>query len=274
MNTLTRSLLPAAVAATLAACGGGGGYGDGGNNNPPPPPPVTLADGQFVLERIEGLGVRGNGATDGATDATGNFKFGVGQDVRALRRPRREQADRSAPSRRLPSTTASRRIGLQDLKEVQNDSDQVPRQHPRAAACRSTRTGDADQRRQDRCSDQHCQSPRRSRRQDRQLQPGRRRVRGRPGHRSAVHGAESHARRREDRAARLLDAVPAEPLELDRAHERQHARRRRQPPEELGLRHPRARAERRGREGAARGDHGRQGAALRRDQPRRQARAM
>ena len=57
MNTLIRSLLPVAVAATLAACGGGGYGGDDGNN-PPPPPPVTLADGQFVLERIEGLGIR------------------------------------------------------------------------------------------------------------------------------------------------------------------------------------------------------------------------
>jgi len=63
VNTLMRSLLPVAVAATLAACGGGGGYGGGGdgNNNPPR---VTLADGQFVLERFDGLGVSSTGAND------------------------------------------------------------------------------------------------------------------------------------------------------------------------------------------------------------------
>src|SRR5262245_33451027 len=77
-----RSLLPVAVAATLAACGGGGGYGGGGNGNNNPPPPVTLADGQFVLERFDGLGVSSNGANDATTDATGKFKFAVGQDVR------------------------------------------------------------------------------------------------------------------------------------------------------------------------------------------------
>ena len=79
MNTLTRSLLPAVVAATLAACGGGGGYG--GDNNPPPAPPVTVADAQFVVEKIDGLGFRGNGVTEGRTDATGKLQFGVGQTV-------------------------------------------------------------------------------------------------------------------------------------------------------------------------------------------------
>ena len=125
MNTLTRSLLTVAVAATLAACGGGGYGGDGGNNNPPPPPPpVTLADGQFVLERFEGLGVSSTGANDAATDAAGKFKFVVGQDVRLF-------VGQAANKLTLGTVTPTAvnggvaPIGLQDLKEVQNDNDQV-----------------------------------------------------------------------------------------------------------------------------------------------------
>ena len=123
MNTLTRSLLSIAVAATLAACGGGGGYG-GGNNNPPPPPPVTLADAQFVLERFDGLGVSSNGANDAVTDAAGNFKFAVGQDVRLFV----GQAGNKLTIGTVTPTVvngAVAPIGLQDLKEVQNDNDQV-----------------------------------------------------------------------------------------------------------------------------------------------------
>jgi YVTN family beta-propeller protein len=124
VNTLTRSLLPAAVAATLAACGGGGGYGDDGNNNPPPPPPVTLADGQFVLERFDGLGVSSTGANDAVTDATGKFKFAVGQDVRLFV----GQAGNKLTIGTVTPTAVNggiAPIGLQDLKEVQNDNDQV-----------------------------------------------------------------------------------------------------------------------------------------------------
>ena len=124
MNTLTRSLLSVAVAATLAACGGGGGYGGDDNNNPPPPPPVTLADGQFVLERFEGLGVSSNGANDAATDAAGKFKFAVGQDVRLF-------VGQGANKLTIGTVTPTAvnggvaPVGLQDLKEVQNDNDQV-----------------------------------------------------------------------------------------------------------------------------------------------------
>jgi hypothetical protein len=125
VNTLTRSLLPIAVAATLAACGGGGGYGGGGgNNNAPPPPPVTLADGQFVLERFDGLGVSSTGANDAATDADGKFKFAVGQDVRLF-------VGTGANKLTIGTVTPTAvnggiaPIGLQDLKEVQNDQDQV-----------------------------------------------------------------------------------------------------------------------------------------------------
>jgi len=123
VNTLTRSLLPVAVAVTLAACGGGGGYGGGGNNNPPPAA-VTLADGQFVLERIEGLGIRANGATDSATDAQGKFKFVVGQDAQVF-------VGQGANSLIVGTLTPTQvaggvaALGLQDLKEVQNDKDQV-----------------------------------------------------------------------------------------------------------------------------------------------------
>jgi DNA-binding beta-propeller fold protein YncE len=114
-------LLPVAVAATLAACGGGGG---GGGNNPPPPPPVTLADGQFVLERIEGLGIRANGTADSATDANGKFKFVVGQDAQLfVGDATNSLVVGSVTPTAVPNAVAS--IGLQDLKEVQNDKDQV-----------------------------------------------------------------------------------------------------------------------------------------------------
>jgi DNA-binding beta-propeller fold protein YncE len=124
VNTLTRFLLPAAVAATLAACGGGGYGGDDGGNNNPPPPPVTLADGQFVLERIEGLGIRANGAADTTTDATGKFKFVVGQDAQLFVG---ETSNRLVVGTVTPTAVANgvATLGLQDLKEVQNDQDQV-----------------------------------------------------------------------------------------------------------------------------------------------------
>jgi YVTN family beta-propeller protein len=120
VNTLTRSLLSVAVAATLAACGGGG-YGGDDNN---PPPAVTLADGQFFLERFEGLGVSSNGANDAATDSAGKFKFAVGQDVRLF-------VGQGANKLTIGTVTPTAvnggfaPVGLQDLKEVQNDNDQV-----------------------------------------------------------------------------------------------------------------------------------------------------
>jgi DNA-binding beta-propeller fold protein YncE len=115
-------LLPVAVAATLAACGGGGGYG-GGNDNPPPPT-VTLADGQFVLERIEGLGIRAAGTADSATDAQGKFKFVVGQDAQLFLG---QGANSLVVGTLTPTQVANgvAPLGLQDLKEVQNDKDQV-----------------------------------------------------------------------------------------------------------------------------------------------------
>lgn len=123
-SLLTKHLLPAAVAVALAACGGGGGYGDGGNNNPPPPPPVTLADGQFVLERIEGLGVHATGTADVTTDATGKFKFVVGQDAQLFVG---QANDRLVVGTVTPTAVNGgvAPIGLQDFKEVQNDQDQV-----------------------------------------------------------------------------------------------------------------------------------------------------
>ncbi len=123
MNTLTKTLLSVAVAATLAACGGGG-YGGGGGNNPPPPPPVTLADGQFVLERFDGLGVSSTGANDATTDAAGKFKFVVGQDVRLF-------VGTGANKLTIGTITPTAvnggvaAVGVQDLKEVANDNDQA-----------------------------------------------------------------------------------------------------------------------------------------------------
>ena len=124
MNTLTRSLLSIAVAATLAACGGGGYGGDDGNNGNNNPPPVTLADGQFVLERFDGLGVSSTGANDAATDAAGKFKFVVGQDVRLFVG---DAGNKLTIGTVTPTAVNGgiAPIGLQDLKEVQNDNDQV-----------------------------------------------------------------------------------------------------------------------------------------------------
>jgi DNA-binding beta-propeller fold protein YncE len=124
VNTLTRSLLPAVIAATLAACGGGGYGGGGGGYNPPPPPPVTLADGQFVLEHIEGLGIHANGTADSTTDADGKFKFVVGQDAQLfVGDATNHLVVGTVTPVQVPNGVAV--LGLQDLKEVQNDKDQV-----------------------------------------------------------------------------------------------------------------------------------------------------
>jgi DNA-binding beta-propeller fold protein YncE len=117
VNTLTRSVLPAVVAATLAACGGGGG--SGGDDNPPPPPPVTVADAQFVVEKIDGLGFRGNGVTEGRTDATGKLQFGVGQTVEFFLG---EGANRLVIGTATVTAAANNgvaAIGLKDLTEAQ-----------------------------------------------------------------------------------------------------------------------------------------------------------
>jgi DNA-binding beta-propeller fold protein YncE len=123
-NFLLPMALASAMASILAACGGGGGGYGGGNNNPPPPPPVTLADGQFSLERIDGLGVRSTGATDGKTDATGKFKFAVGQNVEFFLG---DGTNRLVVGTVTPAAVAGgvAALGLQDFKEVQNDQDQV-----------------------------------------------------------------------------------------------------------------------------------------------------
>ena len=118
MNTLTRSLLPIAVAATLAACGGGGYGGDDGNNNPPPPPPITVADAQFAVEKIEGLGFRGNGITEGRTDATGKLKFGVGQNVEFFLGEGNNKLVVGSATVAAAANNGVASIGLKDLKEV------------------------------------------------------------------------------------------------------------------------------------------------------------
>lgn len=117
MNTLTRPLLPLAVAATLAACGGGGGYG-GGDNNPPPPPPITIADAQFAVEKIEGLGFRGNGITEGRTDAAGKLKFGVGQTVEFFLGEGANKLVIGSATVTAAANNAVATIGLKDLKEA------------------------------------------------------------------------------------------------------------------------------------------------------------
>ncbi len=117
MNTLTRSLLPLAVAATLAACGGGG-YDDGNNNPPPPPPPITIADARFAVEKIEGLGFRGNGITEGRTDAAGSLKFGVGQTVEFFLGEGNNKLVIGSATVTAAANSGVASIGLKDLKEV------------------------------------------------------------------------------------------------------------------------------------------------------------
>ncbi len=191
MNTLTRSLLPVAVAATLAACGGGGGYG-------------------------------GRRQQQSATAAARHARRRPVR-ARALRRPRREQHRRDRRcdrcGRQASSSWSARTcelfvgegankltigtvtptavnggvapIGLQDLKEVQNDNDQVlgnilvllraldadgdPTNGVKIDAAANAAVAKVDGG------------------QDRELQPGRRGVRGGPGHRRAARGAQSHS---------------------------------------------------------------------------------
>ena len=117
MNTLTRSLLPLAVAATLAACGGGGYGGDDGNNNPPPAQ-ITVADAQFAVEKIEGLGFRGAGITEGRTDAAGKLKFGVGQTVEFFLGEGNNKLVIGSATVAAAANNGVASIGLKDLKEV------------------------------------------------------------------------------------------------------------------------------------------------------------
>jgi DNA-binding beta-propeller fold protein YncE len=119
VNTLMRSVLPLAVAATLAACGGGGYGGDNDDPPPAPAPVITVADAQFTAEKIEGLGFRGNGITEGRTDAAGKLKFGVGQTVELFLG---EGANRLIIGTVTVAPAANNgvaTIGLKDLREVQ-----------------------------------------------------------------------------------------------------------------------------------------------------------
>ena len=82
-----RWLLGIAAGAFVAGCGGGGGGGNSADTTPPvstpqpQPPRVTLSQGQFTAEAIEGLGFRVPGVTEGTTDASGKFNFVAGQPV-------------------------------------------------------------------------------------------------------------------------------------------------------------------------------------------------
>ncbi len=116
-SPLTRFLLPLAVVATLAACGGGGYGGD--DNNPPPPPVVTVADAQFAVEKIDGLGFRGNGVTEGRTDAAGKLKFGVGQSVEFFLGEGANKLVLGSATVTAAANNGVASIGLKDLREVQ-----------------------------------------------------------------------------------------------------------------------------------------------------------
>ena len=116
-SPLTRFVLPLAIVATLAACGGGGGYG-GDDNNPPPPPVITVADAQFAVEKIDGLGFRGNGITEGRTDATGKLKFGVGQTVEFFLGEGANKLVLGSATVAAAANNGVANIGLKDLREV------------------------------------------------------------------------------------------------------------------------------------------------------------
>ena len=78
-----------------------------------------MADAQFAAEKIEGLGFRGNGITEGRTDAAGKLKFGVGQTVEFFLG---EGANRLVIGSATVTQAANNgvaTIGLKDLREVQ-----------------------------------------------------------------------------------------------------------------------------------------------------------
>jgi DNA-binding beta-propeller fold protein YncE len=119
VNTLTKLLLPISMVATLAACGGGGYGGD--NDNPPPAPPagIAVADAQFTAEKIEGLGFRGNGITEGRTDAAGKLKFGVGQTVEFFLGEGANRLIIGSATVAQAANNGVATIGLKDLREIQ-----------------------------------------------------------------------------------------------------------------------------------------------------------
>ncbi len=187
MNTLTRSLLPVAVAATLAACGGGGYGGD--NNNPPPPPPVDARRRPVRAREVRRTGCEQQ-RRQRSCDRCGRQASSSGSARTCeLFVGRARTSSPSAPSRRRPSTAASRRSDCKDFKEVQNDNDQVlgnilvllraldadgdPTNGVKIDAAANTAIATA------------------VRRQDRELQPGCCGVRGRPGDRRACSRSSS-----------------------------------------------------------------------------------
>src|SRR5688572_9204462 len=107
------------MVATLAACGGGGYGGD--NDNPPPAPPagIAVADAQFTAEKIEGLGFRGNGITEGRTDAAGKLKFGVGQTVEFFLGEGANRLIIGSATVAQAANNGVATIGLKDLREIQ-----------------------------------------------------------------------------------------------------------------------------------------------------------
>src|SRR5262245_15743035 len=120
--SFARILLPASMLALLAACsGGGGGYGgdDGGGNGGAA---AKVAEGQFVDESIEGLGFSAADGVEGKTDASGKFKFAVGQPVQFFVG---SGVNRVVIGTGTPAATkGAGAFSLQDLNEVQNDNDQ------------------------------------------------------------------------------------------------------------------------------------------------------
>ena len=250
MNTLTKFLLPVAMASALTACGGGG-YGGDDNPPPAPAPAITVADAQFAAEKIEGLGFRGNGITEGRTDAAGKLKFGVGQTVEFFlgeganrliigsatvahgrqqwrRDDRPEGSSREYRRRQRPflDNVISLLVSL-DANSDASDGIRIDAATNTAIATAITgKTLDFGK-----AADAFKTDP----------------------VIVALFGALNRTfARREDGSRGFLDAVCAEPVELDRADPRRLARGRGQSPEELGLRHPRPRDERGGRRGAGR----------------------
>lgn len=117
-----RSMLSVAVLLMTAACGGGGYGGNDAPPPPPPPPPAQIADAQFSVELIEGLGFQA-GAVVGQTDASGKFRFTVGQPVQFFIG---QGADRLVIGTATPTAPASGVLpfSLHGLAEAQNDADQ------------------------------------------------------------------------------------------------------------------------------------------------------
>jgi YVTN family beta-propeller protein len=106
----------------LGACGGGGGGYGGDNGGSNGGAAAKVAEGQFVDESIEGLRFQAAGGVEGTTDASGKFRFAVGQPVQFFVG---SGADRLVIGTGTPdATNGVAAFSLQDLNEVQNDNDQ------------------------------------------------------------------------------------------------------------------------------------------------------